>query len=69
MSRLVDWIQENRDWLFSGLLVAVPLAILSWRLRSRATRSQRQRGGDGSVNLQAGRDIVTDRARDERDEP
>ncbi len=27
---MLDWIVENKEWLFSGVAVAVPLAIIGW---------------------------------------
>lgn len=54
----MNWIMNNRAWLFSGILVAVPLAILGWLLAKRQiTRIQKQRAGDRSINLQAGGNI------------
>ena len=48
---MVDWIIENKEWLFSGVAVAVPLAIIGW------TFSKRSKGESniGSSN-RAGRD-------------
>lgn len=60
----MEWIIENRAWLFDGVLVAVPLAIIGWLISRRAgqgsARRMRQRGGPGSFNLQAGRDVRID---------
>lgn len=51
------WVLENKEWLFSGVLVALPLAILGWIFGRRAvTRMQSQRGGRSSTNIQAGGD-------------
>lgn len=52
------WIIENKEWLFSGVLVALPLALLGWILGKRAVAHlQRQKGGQGSVNIQAGGNV------------
>ena len=54
----MDWIITNREWLFSGILVALPLALLGWVLGKRAVAHlQRQKGGHGSVNIQAGGNV------------
>lgn len=53
----MDWIIANKEWLFSGICVAVPLALLGWLLRKRAGRAQTQRSGDHSLNIQAGSDV------------
>jgi hypothetical protein len=59
---MVDWVSDNTEWLFSGVLVAVPLAILAAilerRRRSGSRHTQRQWAGRGSTLLQAGRDIM-----------
>lgn len=57
----MEWIAANKEWLFGGAAVAVPLAIIGWLLAARHN-SQRQKGGDGSMNIQVGRDFkVNDR--------
>jgi len=63
----MDWIIANKQWLFSGLLVAVPRAIIGWFFsKRRSTLTQRQRGGKGSTNIQVGGDLdVGKRSRDE----
>lgn len=54
----MDWLIENRAWLFEGVLVAVPLAIIGWLVAKRAAAiRQRQRGGKGSTNIQAGGNV------------
>ncbi len=62
------WILANKEWLFSGLLVAVPIALIGWFFARRGLhRSQVQRSGDDSVNIQAGGNInMGDGTRDER---
>ncbi|WP_257326176.1 hypothetical protein [Pseudoalteromonas rhizosphaerae] len=47
------WILENKDWLFSGAAIALPLAIIGWIFSSRKNR-QVQKGGDNSTNIQVG---------------
>ena len=67
----MGWLIENKEWLFSGALVAMPLAFLGWILGKRAVRHfQKQRGGNGSVNIQAGGNVELgggdDKARTDR---
>jgi hypothetical protein len=51
----VDWLVANKEWLFSGALVALPLAAIGWMFGKSAIHlQQKQRGGHGSVNIQAG---------------
>ena len=55
----INWIVENKAWLFSGILIAIPLAIFGWIVGKRAiTHKQKQRGGNGSVNIQADGNII-----------
>lgn len=54
----MDWIIANKEWLFSGLLVGVPIALVGWLFARRRSRfSQNQKAGDGSVNIQVGGNI------------
>jgi hypothetical protein len=49
----IDWIIANKEWLFGGVLIAVPIAIVGWIFAKRhLQRSQIQNGGDNSMNLQ-----------------
>ncbi len=48
---MLDWIIENKEWLFSGVAVAVPLAIIGW-LYSKRGKGESNIGS----NNRAGRD-------------
>ena len=49
----MEWIIENKDWLFSGIAIAVPLAIVGWLISTRGNK-QVQKGGKNSTNIQVG---------------
>lgn len=49
----MKWILENKEWLFSGIAIAIPLAIISWLTSSRRNK-QIQKSGDNSTNIQIG---------------
>lgn len=52
---IMNWLQENIEWLFSGAAVAVPIAIIGWIFfRRRYSVSQKQKGGHHSTNVQIG---------------
>jgi uncharacterized Tic20 family protein len=55
---MMEWILANKAWLFSGLLVTVPTAIIggliAWK---RSRHSQVQRSGHNSINIQAAGNI------------
>ena len=53
----MDWIIQNKEWLFGGVLVAIPIAIIGW-IFSSVKKKQNQKGGDGSINIQIGGDVV-----------
>jgi len=55
---MVDWLAQNKEWVFSGVgvfFIALLLAFLK-RLTERARVQQRQNSGSGSVNIQVGGD-------------
>jgi cell division protein YceG involved in septum cleavage len=55
---MVDWIISNKEWLLSGVAVAVPVAIVTWFLIRKSTNSKQiQKSGKNSINIQVGRDI------------
>ena len=55
---MVDWILNNRQWVFSGIGVAVLVGVVGWlRSRGKAGLVQKQRSGSNSANLQAGGNI------------
>ena len=49
----MDWIIENKEWLFSGIAVAAPLTILGWIISSCGNK-QVQKDGKNSTNIQVG---------------
>lgn len=49
----MDWVMENKEWLFSGIAIAIPLAVIGWFLTSKSNK-QVQKGGDNSTNIQVG---------------
>lgn len=55
---MIDWILENKEWLFSGVAIATPIAIITW-LFTRKSKSvrQSQKSGKNSLNIQVGGDL------------
>lgn len=49
----MEWIIENKEWLFGGILISVPLAVIGWIISVRGNK-QIQKGGNGSNNIQVG---------------
>lgn len=50
---VMDWIIANKEWLFSGAAIAIPLAITGWIFATRGSK-QTQKGGNNSTNIQVG---------------
>jgi hypothetical protein len=61
----MKWIIQNKEWLFSGAAIAIPLTIISW-LFSRKGDTQVQKGGDNSTNIQVGRNLNIGGNRDDK---
>jgi hypothetical protein len=62
----MDWIIANKEWLFSGLLVGFPIALLGWIFaKRRSAIFQKQKAGNDSFNIQIGGDIKVTKGRDD----
>jgi len=53
---MITWLVANKEWLFSGLAVAVPIAIIGWIFGSQRT-FQKLRSGEKSINIQVGGNV------------
>lgn len=55
----MEWILKNKEWLFSGAAVAIPVALISWIVGwfISSRDKQQQKGGDGSINIQVGGNV------------
>lgn len=63
---MIEWIIKNKNWLFSGLAVAIPLAIIGWIIsRPRNKIVQKQKSGSRSINIQAGKDVSIGERKDD----
>lgn len=51
----MEWIVENKNWIFSGIGVFV-IGLIINSIRKQNTKSQIQKSGDNSINIQSGRD-------------
>lgn len=49
----MEWILKNKEWLFSGFAIAIPLSIIGWLFSGRENK-QIQKSGDNSTNIQVG---------------
>ena len=62
---MFDWLVANREWIFGGIGVAV-IGWIGWFLFGRG-KTQSQKAGDNSTNIQVGRDLKGDISRDRRE--
>ena len=61
----MDWVVQNKEWLFSGIAVAIPLAIAGWFFSGKSSK-QVQKGGKNSTNIQVGGNLnIRERKDDE----
>lgn len=61
-----NWINNNKEWLFSGIAIAIPLGVIGWFISSKRN-TQMQRGGKGSINTQVGGNITINGRSDKKD--
>ncbi|MFG0400367.1 hypothetical protein [Pseudomonas sp. zjy_11] len=61
----MEWISTNKEWLFSGVAIAMPLALIGWLVSSRGSK-QAQKGGKNSTNIQIGGDFKIGGSKDDK---
>lgn len=53
-----EWLIQNKEWLLSGVAVAIPIAVFGWLFaRQHSRRIQKQKAGENSTNIQVGGNI------------
>lgn len=61
VGRTLDWIMQNKEWLFSGIGVTLISVIVGLfvknKYRGKKTYHQVINSGDKSTNIQGGRDV------------
>jgi len=53
----LNWIISNKEWLFGGVAIAIPLAIVSWFFSVKKNK-QVQKSGSNSTNIQVGGNVT-----------
>ena len=51
---IIDWLDANKQWIFSGIGVAIIAFIIRLIFNRRQTKKQIQQSGDNSINIQVG---------------
>ena len=52
----MEWLIANKEWLLSGILVSIPIAVVGWFFAKKGNL-QKQKSGKGSTNIQVGKDF------------
>ncbi|KDN30098.1 hypothetical protein VFDL14_05025 [Vibrio fortis] len=60
----MDWVLQNKEWLFSGAAIAIPVAIAGWLFTSKKNK-QVQKGGNNSTNIQIGGNYINGGKKDD----
>lgn len=61
----MQWVIENKEWLFSGIAIAIPIALIGWFFSGKNNK-QIQKSGDNSNNIQIGGNVKINRAEDDK---
>jgi len=58
---MIDWLVQNKEWMFSGLAIAIPVAFFGWVRNKKKPQNttQQQVTGNNSVNNQVGNNQYT----------
>jgi len=63
---VLTWIESHWEWLFGGVGGTAAVAFLGWLFSRSSGSSQKQSGGAGSINVQAGRDATMNNVSNEK---
>lgn len=58
---MLEWLINNKEWLLSGIAVAIPLSLIGWFISKHTSKNkntQSQISGDNSENIQAGGNVI-----------
>ena len=61
----MEWIINNKEWLFSGIAIAVPITIISWFFTTKSN-TLKQKSGSNSTNIQVGGNITINESGDKK---
>jgi hypothetical protein len=54
----LDWILENKEWLFSGVGIVMISSVLGIIFKSKKSPNQNIEAGNGSNNVQGGKNVT-----------
>ena len=66
---LPDWIIQNKEWMFSGIGVAIITLISGLLIKKNASKINQQKikSGDGSINVQGGEKVEVSIGKDKHE--
>ena len=64
---IISWFNSNKEWVFSGIGVAIFSIIITWFFRRSQSKKQIQKSGNNSVNIQIG-DSLNLHSKESKDE-
>jgi hypothetical protein len=57
---MLEWIIRNKEWLFSGIFIAIPIALIGWLVNLKKKKGKAsdklemiQKSGRNSINIQS----------------
>ena len=63
---MIDWLIANKEWVLSGIGIALPIAIISWIfIRKSKNQKQIQKSGKNSINIQVGKNLNINKSQSE----
>lgn len=48
---MINFIIENKSWLFSGIAVAIPIAIISWYLTRKSSNNKNSKSDKNQLRV------------------
>ena len=57
LSDILQFILDNKEWIFSGVGVAIVVAVAGYFFRKKSGINQSIKSGSNSTNIQAGQDV------------
>ena len=65
---MINWIVNNKEWLFSGILISIPIALFGLMAKNNKL-NQKQKNGSNSTNIQIGGNLSISNDGGRKDEP
>ncbi|MCG7947618.1 MAG: hypothetical protein N0C84_14865 [Candidatus Thiodiazotropha taylori] len=57
LDAIIQYVTDNKEWIFSGVGVAIIVAVAGLFFRKKSDINQTIKSGSSSTNIQAGQDV------------